>query len=214
METINSFNEIKKINNNFTELLDTINTQTVSLRYLDLYNLKGSIFNDTANQDYASLPLGGALIWHLETGSTCLFLGETYHNGDYILKLNNDKPLKIEAHQNGMYHPVIDQTANTIKYEYAEGVESIKTDQATLHLYPGNDGSAATWYTTTISASETASTQTLSTEVDWTNNTPLINFYLQSNNSQIYIDYSLKTSGKNITLNFPDGCPSCTVVIR
>jgi hypothetical protein len=37
---------------------------------------------------------------------------------------------------------------------------------------------------------------------------------LQSNNSQIYIDYSLKTSGKNITLNFPDGCPSCTVVIR
>jgi hypothetical protein len=90
------------------------------------------------------LPLGGALIWHLETGSTCLFLGETYRNGDYILKLNNDKPLKVEAHQNGMYHPVIDQTANTIKYEYAEGVESIKTDQATLHLYPGNDGSAAT----------------------------------------------------------------------
>jgi hypothetical protein len=66
----------------------------------------------------------------LATGSNYTFLGETYNNGDFILKLGNDVPLKIEQHKSGFFFPYSLETVNDtykLSYKYYDMVGDLKS---------------------------------------------------------------------------------------
>jgi hypothetical protein len=66
----------------------------------------------------------------LATGSNYTFLGETYNNGDFILKLGNDVPLKIEQHKSGFFFPYSLKTVNDtykLSYKYYDMVGDLKS---------------------------------------------------------------------------------------
>jgi hypothetical protein len=201
------------INNNFSALSAGITEREIELKDLDLLNFQGSIFAESASQDYAKLPLNGALIWQLSSNVSCGFLGETYHSGDYIVKLGNDKPFKIKARKGGYYYPTI--SGNTITYQYYENNENNSSgapaSSYNLTINSGADGSAAIFCSVAIPQKAANETYTFSNE-KLGENFPIIEFFIE--NKKVEIDYSLSNVGTSWTISFENGTPACQMIVR
>lgn len=199
------------INNNFSALSAGIVEREIELKDLDLLNFQGSIFAESASQDYAKLPLNGALIWQLSSNVSCGFLGETYHSGDYIVKLGNDKPFKIKARKGGYYYPTV--SGITITYQYYENNENNSSgapaSSYNLTINSGADGSAAIFCSDSIlsgTLSYTFSNDKLA------NNFPMIEFFIE--NKKVELDYSISNSGSIWTVSFENSAPACKIIVR
>ena len=231
METINSNSDsatiITAINQNFTDLNNEINKVVPNLYDIDLYNIQGQITSGNATELYNRLPYNSGLIWYLPNDSegnqiSYTFLNETYYNGDYILKLGNDIPLKIPHDIKGTYIPNFSPVTNisnevTITYTYSAGAADSNTKQI---FTMGDNGENRNF--SIIHLSQNLTESSFSTAATVSTYLPVVEFFLNSVSDSsgftsfsdpILIDYYEKYSGY-WTVYLPDGCPECVAIIR
>lgn len=224
MEWITNTTNVNEINNNFKILKDSINKLVPSLYNIDLYNVQGQITPQNMSQNYARLPYNSALIWFLDQSQDVngqSFLGKTYHNGDYILKLGNDTALQIVKDTKGTFVP--SYTNGQLTYSYSADIPNEKVLSPFI-LQKGNDGASffsCIRNSTAISSDESIDTGVLSSALLH----PLVTFFsscalaadnntYNSFNTPILIDYTIAISGTTWWISFPDGAPICSIVIR
>jgi hypothetical protein len=213
--------QIVAINNNFKTLVAGLKEIVPELYDIDLYNIQGQIFSSEAQTQYARLPYNSALIWYLPDKEYS-FLGQTYSNGDYILKLGNDVPIKIAHDVKGTYQPsfLTVDGVTTLKYNY----NPTDTDAVSTTIFTkGDSGENRTFSCIHVSANNVDTT--IDTNISSSSTFPRVEFFLNYSaigadntlatfNDPILIDYNITLSTTNYMINFPDGNPACYAVFR
>jgi hypothetical protein len=222
-------NSISDINDNFAMLKADIDKIGPQLRDIDLYNIQGQIREENMSEMYARLPYNSALIWFIPqktedtTERIVPFLNETYSNGDYILKLGNDVPLKIPHDTKGTFEPTF--ADNKLKYTYKATISDGANISFTLN--PGANGTPGYFKCFYFgSACNTASS--FDTQITASSFMPIVDFFLTMANADsttspsyykeysdpILIDYSISVATTNWVITMPEGHPVCYALLR
>ena len=200
-KSINANSSIEDINGNFSALKKDIDDFKPNLYDIDLYNIQGQIRKENMSEMYSRLPYNSALIWFIPqktgetTEQTVPFLNETYSNGDCILKLGNDVPLKIAHDTKGTFKPKFNSEDNTLTYTYLGEVPTGENTTCTFTLPAGKDGTNAYFNCMLLTSSE--GPYSINTGVSSSVFMPTANFFLNVgtqmkdiNNKIYYESYS------------------------
>ena len=226
---ISNVNSISDINNNFSALKSDINNIKPQLYDIDLYNIQGQIRIENMSEMYARLPYNSALIWFIPqktgetTEQTVPFLNETYSNGDYILKLGNDVPLKIAHDTKGTFEPTF--ADNKLKYTYKATISDGTNISFTLN--PGANGTPG-YFKCFYFGSACNTTSSFDTQIAASSFMPIVDFFLTMANADsttspsyykeysdpILIDYSISVATTNWVITMPEGHPVCYALLR
>ena len=142
--TITSESTLTNINDNFTILQEQLNEQLLTLHYLDLYTLKGSVginsslilvaYNTlSSNQALLIVPDG-------DNEDPIYFYQVEYNVGDYLLKTPSG-PIKVPGPETGLYKPTVDSDTKVLSFSYvtSQGVDptpvNIKGDNGAGYDY-------------------------------------------------------------------------------
>ena len=229
-KSINVSSSIEDINGNFSALKKDIDDFKPNLYDIDLYNIQGQIRKENMSEMYSRLPYNSALIWFIpldSAASNVTFLGNTYSNGDYILKLGNDKSFQIHHDTKGTFKPKFDSENNILTYTYLGEVPTGKSTICTFTLPSGKDGTNAYFSCTLLTSSEEL--YSIDTGISSSVFMPIINFFLnvgtqmkdasdkiyyESYSDPILIDYYISVSNNTWWVTLPDGNPSCIMLLR
>ena len=226
---IGNVSSVSDINNNFSALKNDINDIKPQPHDIDLYNIQGQIREENMSEMYARLPYNSALIWFIPkktedtTERIVPFLNETYSNGDYILKLGNDVPLKIPHDTKGTFQPVF--ANNKLTYTYKSAISDNSDISFTLN--PGVNGTPG-YFKCFYFGSACNTTSSFDTQIAASSFMPIVDFFLTMANADstespsyykeysnpILIDYSISVATTNWVITMPEGHPVCYALLR